>query len=396
MIAYNKEYLDNASITDLAKKWLKQKLINGQAFEAIRQKYPVPLYTPNIFIRLGLFIFTLICLNAASALVLLFTAGFESSSVYNFGIRFFIHGIFILFFLENLVQKKKLFRSGIDEAFLYMGLSSIIGGVTMLFSELDLSFEDHLLLFCFIALPFLVAASIRYIDILTTVCSFVCAFLIVFLLVSKTGPFAKVIMPFLVMFLSAFVYLQAAKLRKQDRLRFWDSPLLILEILSLVLFYLAGNYFIVRTLSEELFSLQLEPGEDIPLAFFFYAYTVLIPGAYIYWGLKKKNRILLQTGLILVAASVLTFKYYYSLGHHEITFTISGSIMIAVAWLSIRYLKTPRHGITFAEDKEEKFLEKFDSEALIIAQSFSQTPTENNGPDFGGGKFGGGGAQSDF
>ena len=161
---------------------------------------------------------------------------------------------------------------------------------------------------------------------------------------------------------------------------------------------LAGNYFVVRTLSEVLFNLDLSEGGDIPFAFFFYAYTALIPLAYVYFGLKHKNKVLLQAGLILIVVSVVTFKYYYSLRHQEVTLTISGIIMIAVAWFSTRYLKAPKHGITYLEDKHKNTEGDFDAEALVIAQTFS-TPQSEPGVDtneFGGGKFGGGGAESSF
>ncbi|HWZ23540.1 MAG TPA: hypothetical protein VNW06_12845, partial [Cytophagaceae bacterium] len=227
--------------------------------------------------------------------------------------------------------------------------------------------------------------------------AFACAFLLVFLLISKTGESSKFSLPIIVMILSTVAYFAVLKCRKNSQLRFWDSSLRILEILSLLLFYLAGNYFVVRTLSEVLFGLDLNEGGDIPFAFFFYAYTALIPLVYVYLGLKNKNKVLLQAGLILIAVSVVTFKYYYSLGHQEVTLTIGGIVMIAVAWFSTRYLKTPKYGITYLEDKHKNAEGDFDAEALLIAQTFS-TPQSEQGDatKFGGGKFGGGGAESSF
>lgn len=397
MLAYKTEHLDNASIQHHAKKWLKHKLISEQKLEEIKLKYPDPLYTPNLFIRIGLFIFTSISLSAANSFFFLVTGGFEYNSEIGIGIRLIILGILALALLEGLIKDRKLFRCGIDDALLYASAGCLISGFCLFFAELDLRAEDYILLFFFIALPFLIVSAIRYADTIAAICVFICFFTIVFILVSKLGPVSKMIMPFLIMILSGAVYLQITKYRSKPGLRFWDSPLLILEILSLVLFYAAGNYFIVRTLSEELFELELTEGEDIPLALLFYAYTAVIPLVYVFYGLKNKNRVLLQTGLILIAVAVITFKYYYSTGHHEITFTFGGLIMILVAWGSIRYLKAPKYDITYIEDKDQQLLEKFDAEALIITQSFSsQHGPGNTGPEMGGGKFGGGGADSEF
>jgi hypothetical protein len=394
MLAYNTELLDHTEILLHAKKWHKNKSLSDLSYDAIKNKYTNHLYTPNFFIRIGLFIFTVISASAANSLIMLFTGFFDSEKT-GIGIRFIVHGIITLAILELLIKKKNIYKSGIDDALLYMGLSALIGGICVLAENYPGS--DKGLLFAFLALPFLIAAAIRYSDMLITTCVFVCLFFIIFILVSKAGEIAKYGMPFFITFLSALCYLQIVKYRGKEKLRFWDSSMMITEILSLILFYMAGNYFIVRTLSEELFSLQLQNGEDIPLSFIFYAYTAIIPVAYIFLGLKKKNKLLLQTGLILVVLSVITFKYYFSLGHPEITMTIGGIIMIIVAWLSINYFKIPKFGITYIEDKDEKVLENFDAEALIIAQTFSGPQHQNNNnPELGGGKFGGGGADSSF
>ncbi|HEY4797919.1 MAG TPA: hypothetical protein VII99_02470, partial [Bacteroidia bacterium] len=88
----------------------------------------------------------------------------------------------------------------------------------------------------------------------------------------------------------------------------------------------------------------------------------------------------------------------FSLGHPEIILTVAGVIMILVAYFSIKYLKIPRNGITFQADPDEDNLLNSNSEALIIAQTFSQQAQtkQSDSPQFGGGEFGGGGAGSDY
>ncbi len=396
MLAYQTQDLDNAEILLNAKKWHKNKLLSDQNWEAIKLKYPDLLYTPTIFIRIGLFIFTVISAFSAFGLFMLMTDFNGDNS--EFTTHCIVDGIILLALLEVLIHNKKLYKSGIDDALLYMGLSSIICGFCLLFNENSYVEEPTLILFCCISLPFLLAACIRYSDRLVAATTFVCVFLLIFLLISKTGASSKFTLPFITMLFSTGCYFAVVKVRKLAQLRFWDSSCWIIEILSLLVFYLAGNYFVVRTLSSELFNMHLMEGEDIPFAFFFYAFTALVPLLYIFMGLKNKNRVLLLAGLAILAASVMTFKYYFSLGHHEISLTIGGIIMLVVAYFSIRYFKTPKYGITYAEDKEENRLGNFDAEALIIAQTFSspQHNSSENNPDFGGGKFGGGGADDNY
>lgn len=144
--------------------------------------------------------------------------------------------------------------------------------------------------------------------------------------------------------------------------------------------------------------MNLKPGQDIPLAIFFYIFTALVPLLYVFYGLKKRNKTLLWIALILIAAAALTFKYYFSLGHPEITLTSVGIVMILVAYISIQFLKTPKYGITFKEESEEDNFIKTNAEALLVAQSFSQGATEQGTQTdgFGGGKSGGGGAGGNY
>ena len=51
-------------------------------------------------------------------------------------------------------------------------------------------------------------------------------------------------------------------------------------------------------------------------------------------------------------------------------------------------------GITFKETEEESSI--IEAESLLIAQTFGQQAAKSNDVDFGGGKFGGGGAGGDF
>ena len=103
-----------------------------------------------------------------------------------------------------------------------------------------------------------------------------------------------------------------------------------------------------------------------------------------------------MVSLILIAAAALTFKYYFSLGHPEISLTIGGLIMIGVAYFSIRYLKSDRKGITFKDDPDEDNFLKSNAEALVIAQSFSAPAVQQSGVEMGGGTFGGGGSGNKF
>jgi hypothetical protein len=214
----------------------------------------------------------------------------------------------------------------------------------------------------------------------------------------KFGDVAKLIMPFVLMLFSAVLYFQIKKVKIKTKLFYWKSCMEAVEFLSLIIFYMACNYYVIRESSIEFFNMDLQIGEDIPLAFIFYILTASVPLGYIYFGLKQKDKTLLWSGLVLLAASSLTFKYYFSLGHPEIALTAAGIVLIGVSYFAIKYFKTPKHAITFEEQIDEDSFLKTNAEALIIVETLTQknTPLTQNGVDFGGGQSGGAGSGGSY
>jgi len=77
---------------------------------------------------------------------------------------------------------------------------------------------------------------------------------------------------------------------------------------------------------------------------------------------------------------------------------IAGIVLLAIVYTIMKYLKTPKHGFTCAEPSEVNALDHLKIESLIVAETFSHTPTAsaNDGVKFGGGDFGGGGSSGGF
>ncbi|WP_449435710.1 hypothetical protein [Pedobacter steynii] len=63
MIIYNNIWLANLLIREEAQKARKAEAISIDEQKKIADKYPVGFYTPNIFIRIGLFILTCIIVS---------------------------------------------------------------------------------------------------------------------------------------------------------------------------------------------------------------------------------------------------------------------------------------------------------------------------------------------
>ncbi len=123
-----------------------------------------------------------------------------------------------------------------------------------------------------------------------------------------------------------------------------------------------------------------------------------MPLVYLAIGIKKKNAVLLRTGLLLIAAAVLTFRSYYHVLPIATTLTIAGAGILGIAYAIMKYLKTPKHGFTYAEPDDANLMDHIKVESLLIAETFSAAPSApaSDGTKFGGGDFGGGGSSGGF
>jgi len=401
MIAYNSAVIQNTKILKKVRQWFAYQLLSAQQLKLANETYPINFYNPNIFIKVGLFVFTGLIIFASLGLFLLFFSSIISYSSSNTAfaiITCIVFAISCVLVLEQFIKAKVLYRSGVDEALLYASLAFLFSGLCFMFFNSTGESNDYnnFLAILLVFLPFTVFAAIRYLDTIVAAIAMGTIYAICFLCLIKLGDVAKLIMPFVFMAISAIFYFVIQKQKQRIALSVWKSLLIMAEAFVLMVFYLSCNYFVIRESSIEFFDMTINEGENIPMAWLFYVLTAIVPLVYIVWGLKQKDKVLLWIGLLLVAVSVLTFKYYFSLGHPEITLTIAGIVMIVIAYVSIKYLKTDKHNITFKEEIDEDNFLKSNAEALAMVQSFTQQPTQAKTEDFGGGEFGGGGSGNTF
>jgi hypothetical protein len=235
--------------------------------------------------------------------------------------------------------------------------------------------------------------AVRYADKLVTVFAFLCLLAVVFLTVAKIGPAGEALLPFVLMAFSGVGYALLRRLRGKAGLRLWEDCLRVLEVLCLLSFYVAGNYFVISELSEAWFG-----AASVPLALVFYGFTAVVPVLYIVFGLRQRDRVLLQAGMALLVLSVLTFRYYFSLGHPEILVTVAGAGLVGFAYVVIRLLKRGDLPFTYTQDAEEPE-EGQELESFVVNETFAksvQGPAPVGENPFGGGQFGGGGSTGSY
>jgi hypothetical protein len=389
--AYNHTWLRNLEIVKEAKSWRNHKIISSEQFKAIAEQYPSTFYHPNLMIRILLFIASFIGLFGVIGLIALMFEELidEQYTACALGV---ILGIGCIVIADRFaIAQKNHYKSGITELLIYAGLLCFILGVT---GFADWDNERLTWIVCLMALSF---AAYRYIDLICTAAAmFTLAGYIFFELYGIGGIVQNLIPIFFIVLFTPF-YFFVRKLKSDISSQPWENALILLEALSALLIYAAGNYFVVRELSQELLGFYLQDGQDIPFAFLFYGLTVIIPLIYLYFAIKKKDVVLLRVSLIAIAFSVFTFKYYFSLNRPEFTLTLAGVVVLGITLYMFRYLRTPKHGYTRERLLSEKWADT-NAQAFIVSQTLggNTVAEEPQGDVGGGGAFSGGGSTEGF
>ncbi|WP_423149654.1 hypothetical protein [Rubrolithibacter danxiaensis] len=389
MIIYNKTWLSNLLLINQVEKEFEAGLITNQELRNIKEKYPVGFYSPNLFIRAGLFLLTLIISIFSSGFLSLILA--DAHVIESYGWLIFLALVHYIA-LEFLVQTKFHFRSGADDALLWITFGLLTAAFVWAGSNKNADNYLRISGFIFILSAIL---SLRFSDVLmSAVCCLSClAFL--FFAWQKMGGLGLTTLPFILMFSSGLIYWFVRKNAGSTKTKFYAGSLVVLQAISLITLYLAGNYFFVRELGN---MLSGSKNESIPFDWFFWLWTATLPFLYIGFGLLQRNRTLLRTGLLLIAVTAFTIRNYYHLVPLELALSLCGIITLSISYIVINYLRIPRNGFTSAETENPDLIDKLNVESLVISETFSKTGQGSTEEStlFGGGKFGGGGASSGF
>jgi hypothetical protein len=385
MIAYNKTWLDNLSAKESVKDAFYADLITDEERKKAESIFIVGFYSPNIFIRIGLFILTLVIACFSFGLLCLL---FLDNIVYSLeGLTLFF-GLLSYGALELVIRIKHHYRSGVDDALLWIAFICLVALVVLF---VNLSLAGIALVVFLLSLYFF----LRFTDMLMAAVAGLSLLATIFYYFILLGSMAKTTVPFLMMAVAGLVYFYSGKLSLQQDTRFYRKCFTVIRISMLICFYAAANYLVVREVSNEMFGLALKANESIPYGWLFWILTIIIPLAYVFAGVKRKDVLLLRVGLLCIAAIVFTVRYYHTVLPIEIVMFLAGMILVAVSYLITRYLMLPRKGFTSAEPGRKFLKGKINAEALVISETFTD-PMPENDTKFGGGSFGGGGASGDY
>lgn len=383
MIAYNKTLLENTFLVEEAIDLKKSGFIQEENLNMIKQQLSTLKTSRNIFVRAGFFL--LGALLYLSIIGVLFLIVMNSSS--DFKTVGFIISIIGLGILE-LLCNQNFFRHGLDDAFL---IGAQLSFYSTIVSDSNTPISGFLSMII-IGLVF----TIRYVNTLSFIIFLSgIVFLISFMLIEYSTTSA--ILPFVLLSLAVAFYFIYQKLKDNPKLYFYSDVLDWFFIFTLFLGYISVNYFVVRTLSEELLSADYSKSA-VPFGWIFYILMFVIPLVYIFYSLKTKNRTMLYIGGLTFALSIATFCYYHSILPAEWALLLSGLGIFAFVYFTIQKIKTNETGITFKYDRTNDTAMLNNIEALIVnSQDIKHAEeAQQSKMPFGGGGFSGGGAGGSF
>ncbi len=398
-LPYNTDWIRNQSIRRQATRWNRQARLTDDQLNAVRTAYPVGFRDTNNAADIGLFLFTLVTLIGALALVLLFD-NFTHVHTVSLGFGLVVGGL-----NEWLLRRQNFYRNGVDNAMILMATGMLSYGLTGLVLDVPLLRDVP-----YIEWLVLVLAVWRYGDPIMTVLAVLFSYAVlisqwVFLVEISTPAGIRYenlsVRITLVIVWSIGLYAGAIGLTRWFRAHrladYYADSLTITRWLAIGLILLATNTVGQREIWAAL--LPGLPGEAASAhgntsftgidALMTFSLPVLFTG----YGLWRKDRLFIVLGTLGLVAGVATVRYYVHDWPRSIYLSVLGAVLIGLALIGIRLLRTVRFGFTDAPDDAPDPRFRLDPQTLALIQTTTGLlPDDNSKLRFGGGNFGGGGA----
>ena len=385
MRIYSAESEEARRAREFLKDWAGEGFLSDAQYRHMEQETPCDLRTTNIFLRIVLFLFTLIIVGAA---VGLFFVMFLSNSIdHNTGILFLIVAAILYVAAELAVSQFHLYRYGIEEALTVCSVGFLCVGIG--------SASSH-------EMEFLV---------------FVAGALFSLWIWHRFGleyafPAAMIFMAFVPHYWTSL---------------HWAQHVIVAAVYAIGLAGMIAVRPVGYSLAEALLWLGVYVAMNLQLSSpnligqwmgglrgvaefprpFYWATWVLIwclPPIVLTRGIRGKDRLVMAAGAITAVATLITNKPYLGWTRHTWDPMLLGALLIGVAVFLRRWLASGargiRHGFT-AERISGKDKQLMSAGSTVFGMLSPQLIARNapaSSPEvrFGGGDSGGGGATGEF
>jgi hypothetical protein len=389
IIAYDKTLLDNTYLVEKVNNLKKSGFIDSTQCKTITDNLPTLNSQNNLIIRFGFFLLGCLLYSSICGMISIFAG---SSGKDAFKILIYLFSFIGIAGIEFMSRENKQFGYGVDDAFL-------LGAQILFFVAIGTTTNENFLVI-YLAITIIATISyLRYIHLSSALLACIGLTGSLAYLMFEYGTIGKSILPFVMMAFSALLYFLSKKVITNLKLPYYSKGIELVNSFSLTLFYLSGNYMVVRELSILLLKKDIPSTQEIPFAIFFYVFTLIVPVCYLVFSILKKDKPMLWIGFLALSFSIYSIRYYHHILPLEVALTFGGLALFAFTYFSIKKIKTNETEITFLRDRFSDSNSLLNIETLIVTSQFGLKPEikpKDSPMDFGGGGFSGGGSGGEF
>jgi hypothetical protein len=383
--------------------WAGEGFITKQQYQLLKQETVSEFRTTNIFLRLVLFLFTLISVGAAVGLF--FEVFLSRPSDQTSGVFFLIFAAVCYAAAEVAVSQGRLYRYGIEEALAVCSVGFLCAGMQFtLFNGIHYSPKSD-------TAQFLVPAAGAVFSLwiwrrFGLTYAFLAAMIfVVFLPGDWTSSHSA--QHLLVAAFYTIGLAGVAAVRSRHRFDYLDEAYSLVEALLWLGVYLALNLRLSSlNLFEQWWWSGIHATSEFPRPLYWATWVLIwcLPPIVVARGVRQKDRPVIAVGAIVAILTLISNKSYLGWPRHTWDPMLLGIWLTGVAVFLRRWLvRGPggiRHGFTAERlsGKDKRWM-NMGSTGFGLLSPHSITPAaQTSSPDFrfGGGQSGGGGASSDF
>ncbi len=383
-----------AEVRAAADGWRRAGAIGAPTHEAIRNAYSDPCVIPSAVWRVLTAVMVtavVLCTFGAFALII-------SPREVGQGLLLWLFGAACVVATERLEVSRRFARRGAAGAAAFWGILLFLGGLALLLRQIRaIPGEDALRLFLLTSALAWAVACWRWGSPLfagLSVASF-------FVLLAQM-PFGRVL------WIVVGVVLTGVAARRLDDGALAPShrrAAMVVLLAAVAAIYVALNIYsldhdLLRTLRP------LAPQRVVPSAVVFAGAavaTAVLPLGVLAWGWRSRRTVLLDAGIVLVALSLVTLRYYMHIAPLWAVLLISGATLVALALAVERALRRAPGGeqagftseALFSDDRGQKALQVVAVAGTLTPAAAAAAPAERSFVP-GGGASGGAGASGKF
>jgi len=382
-----------AEVREAAEAWRRAAAIDEAAARAIREAFPDPCVTPSAVWRaLTAFVVAavIVCVSGA------FEAAFRPVKTGHQALLFLLAGASLVA-TEILDASPRFARRGAAGAASFLGvLFFLVGFGLFLVQTVEMRLDDGLDGMLLAGVVAWGAACWRWGS--ATFAGLSAVMLLLFFGRVAHGR---------VLWLLGGAALVALAARRLDDGRWAPShrrAATVLVVAGVAAVYAAVNvYSLERHLLENLGRYVSRPaGPSRGLIVVSALATALVPLAVLAWGWSSRRTFLIDTGIVLLALSLVTLRHYVHVAPLSMVLTLSGAALVTLALAIERALRRAPDGSVagftadplFSDERRQRALQIVPTVAAFTAPAAGPT-AEDKGLG-GGGRFGGGGAGEKF